>query len=109
MLRCYYAHPMSLYNTPQEQRDIILLESLGFEVLNPNRAEYIGFDLDEFCDLANSCDVLAFRALADGSITSGVYEELREHPRVFELPSALSRRRLTVEQTLAALAESGQR
>lgn len=36
----YYAHCQSIYNTPQEQRDLELLKTLGFEVLNPNEKEH---------------------------------------------------------------------
>lgn len=39
MKKVYYAHSLHLYNTPQEKRDIELLEKLGFEVLNPNQPE----------------------------------------------------------------------
>ena len=28
-MRVYYAHPLSLYDTPQETRDIATLEALG--------------------------------------------------------------------------------
>ena len=109
MPKCYYAHPMSIYDTAQEKRDIDLLQYLGFEVVNPNRAQYTGYDMDDFCNLARTCDVVAFRALPDGSITSGVAEEIKAHWAVFELPSAISRRSLTITETLEALHESGQR
>lgn len=35
-MKIYYAHAQSLYGTKQETRDIACLESLGFEVVNPN-------------------------------------------------------------------------
>jgi len=37
--KIYYAHPLNIYNTAQEKRNIATLESLGFEVVNPNCAE----------------------------------------------------------------------
>lgn len=36
----YYAHCQAIYDTPQEQRDVELLKTLGFEVLNPNMPEH---------------------------------------------------------------------
>lgn len=107
LLRCYYAHPMSIYGTPQEARDVELLQSLGFDVVNPSTLETD--DMDEFCNIAAGCDLVAFRALPDGSISCGVAEEISSNSRVIELPAAISRRSLTLEQTLQALAESGQR
>ena len=107
MPKCYYAHPMSIYGTPQETRDIELLESLGFEVVNPSEMSFD--DLDDYCTVAAGCDLVAFRSLPDGSITSGVAEEIKTSERVIELPSAISRRSLTLEQTIQALMESGQR
>lgn len=116
--RCYYAHAMSLYNTPQEARDIKLLEAMGYEVLNPNTPEHNDGcnkrtnPMDYFIELvALSCDVLAFRAMPDGSITQGVAIEIRAAaPKpVFELPSGVKRRTLTLDQTRDYLAELGQR
>ena len=40
----YYAHPMAIYGTPQEDRDIETLENLGFTVVNPNT-----FDIADQC------------------------------------------------------------
>lgn len=36
MLTVYYAHCVAIYSTPQEDRDVALLEDLGFSVINPN-------------------------------------------------------------------------
>jgi hypothetical protein len=41
-VRIYYAHCMAIYNTPQEARDIDLLETIFSEfnyVVNPNKPE----------------------------------------------------------------------
>ena len=38
-MRCYYAHCIAIYSTPQEDRDVFTLESMGFEVTNPNSPE----------------------------------------------------------------------
>lgn len=110
-MKCYYAHPMSLYGTPQEARDIKTLEKLGFEVVNPSQFVNPGM---RFCLAAvEKCGVLAFRATPDGSVTSGVGAEIENAAKcglpVIELPSALARRTLTVEQTYEYLQETGQR
>lgn len=115
-LSVYYAHSMAIYNTRQEQRDILLLESLGFEVVNPNTPEHSAKakgKMEYYCELATQCDVIAFRALPDGSIGSGVAKEIEDAMAadcmVIELPSCISRRKLNIEQTIEHLRECGQR
>ena len=128
-MKIYYAHPMFLYGTPQEKRDIETLKVLGFEVINP--ADYeeefrskrdisaletydSRFNLDPmsfWTDLACSCDALAFRAFPDGSIGAGIVEEIysmRNKP-VVEIPSGIQKRSLTVNETREILTELGQR
>jgi hypothetical protein len=107
--RVYYAHPMSLYGTPQESRDVELLQSLGFEVVNPNAPAFSRLTFNNYLTLAATCDLIAFRALPDGSITCGVAKEIKMGPPVIELPSGVSRRALTLQQTLETLAELGER
>jgi len=126
-LKVYYAHFMGIYNTEQEKRDIELLESLGFEIINPNNksiSERFGVLLDVgtpylaafnkvFGELVRDCDLLAFRSLPDGSISSGVYMEI-EYAKdslkpIIELPSRLTRRKLSKEETIEALKEFGVR
>ncbi len=47
-MKIYYAHPMSLYGTLQEKRDIETLKALGFEVVNPvDYQEEFKSNLDE--------------------------------------------------------------
>lgn len=123
-MRVYYAHCLAIYNTPQETRDLMTLERLGFNVLNPNRAVYQehadrmkkqGDDVlvNVFFPLVKECDVFAFRALPDGAIPSGVAEELRyarSHDiPVLELPSATARRTIGLAETREYLLEVGQR
>jgi hypothetical protein len=118
---------MALYGTPQEVRDVALLEALGFDVDNPNNPvtatrclslHESGVDSGAimervFKPRAETCDVLVFRALPDGSIPAGVAKEiewaLAAGKPVIELPSGFRRRVLTVEQTREYLAEVGQR
>lgn len=121
-MKVYYAHCMALYGTPQEQRDIELLEGLGYEVVNPSSPSVVA-DLAElpsgalrmayFERFADECDLVAFRALPDLSITSGVAKELgwfqdRGKP-ILELPSGLRRRFMSLEATRDYLCEVGQR
>ena len=153
-MRIYYAHCMAIYNTPQENRDVAMLEDLfrtdvsgGWmgDVVNPNTPEvneacrelraawnenrlevdvpgYPGGTYDSasaavmdriFKPLVLSCEALAFRALPDGSIPSGVAQEIQWAVQaglpVIELPSAVNRRTLTIEQTREYLSEIGQR
>jgi hypothetical protein len=121
MSKVYYAHCQANYGTPQEQRDLFLLRALGFDVLNPNSPEVQSLlmhaskdnKMAVFQPLVESCDWLAFRALPDGSISAGVAKEIawaQEAGKcVLELPSAILRRTLTVEQTRQYLSEVGQR
>jgi len=113
----YYAHSIALYDTPQEARDVALLGDLGFEVYNPNNekdaAGYKTFGMKHFQDIVQNCMALAFRANPDGSINTGVAEEIElarnSHQLVIELPSGVSRRKLTVQQTRELLREQGVR
>lgn len=118
----YYAHPMYLYGKPQEKRDVLMLEEMGFEVINPNQeihqtgySEYRKGNPENpmkyFTDLAGSCDVIAFRAFPDGKIGGGVYLEVVENmdkPH-FELPRMIKARGLDHETTVRHLEELGQR
>jgi len=125
-MKIYYAHCQSLFGTPQEKRDIELLTSLGFDVVNPGDASYkdkviemkaSGFTSGEiityFGHEVERCDVLAFRALPDGAIPAGVameikYAQTRGYP-VIELPSSVQRRTISIDLTWEYLRESGQR
>jgi hypothetical protein len=147
-VRIYYAHCMAIYNTPQENRDVAVLEEIFGRhntVVNPNHPEvnlectqlrnawnenrlevdvpgYPGGTYNTASDavmdrifkpMVKECDALAFRGLPDGTIPSGVAQEIiwaREAGLpVIELPSAIDRRTLTLQQTRDYLAEIGQR
>jgi hypothetical protein len=104
-MRIYYAHCIAIYHTPQEHRDIELIESVfpGATVINPSsraiadECEAVRRDVASFNQyrlagppqdpshevmervfqpLAKTCDVLVFRALPDGMIPAGVYKEI---------------------------------
>jgi hypothetical protein len=92
-LTCYYAHSQTTYGTPQESEDIRLLESLGFDVVNPNVPQYQGGKGMEFyLKLASNADVVAFRCLPTGKISPGVSQELGVAKRRIELPSGVEER-----------------
>lgn len=135
MLKIYYAHSMSLYNTPQESRDIKLLEDLGFEVVNPNdpmlkdEVERIKFHaIDEqltkdqvserimkhfFENVIPQCDALAYRAFIDQKIGAGVWGEiycaLELKKPVIELPTITVGRMLDIKETRNYLELLGER
>jgi hypothetical protein len=118
----YYAHSIALYGTPQEARDIEVLRSLGFKVINPGDPEICEVvapltnhdaRMAFFEQYADSCDAIVFRALPGGAIPSGVMKEIewfneRGKP-VLELPGFAIRPVLSYEQTKAYLHEVGQR
>jgi nucleoside 2-deoxyribosyltransferase len=120
----YYAHSVHLYNTEQEKRDIILLESLGFNVFNPN-TEYIQQDIKKLREKSNDsvmeyfdnvidvCDILAFRSHLDGKIPSGVGYEikyaLKTGKPVFEIPLLFEKRFLSRDETKEYLKILGNR
>ena len=114
-MRVYYAHCMALYNTPQEKRDVVLLRKLGFEVVNPNTKECDQgaklYGMHYFKRFAKTCDLVAFRALPDGAIPSGVALELEWFKElskpVIELPSGVERRGISREATRQYLREVG--
>ena len=128
-MKAYYAHCQSLYDTAQEERDVVTLHRLGFDVVSPNSTEThlacekikaeskLTDPRDEvmayFYKFAKECDCIAFRALPDGSISSGVYLEITmfqsEGKPVFEIPSGLQRRGLGLEQTREYMREVGYR
>ncbi len=113
----YYAHPISLYNTKQEVRDIELLEKLNFQVVNPNSANaeesYKVQGMEYFKDVIKGCQALAFRSFSDGSIPAGIAKEIAYAKEfglpIFELPSGICRRSLSVEATRETLQELGTR
>lgn len=113
----YYAHSVALYGTQRERRDISDLEKMGFRVENPNqrhhRERYLLEGMPYFLSVVSVCDALVFRANPDGSINAGVSQEIIRASSLFkpviELPGNMTRRTLTVNETLNYLEEQGHR
>lgn len=108
MKKVYYAHPVTHYGTIVEELDIIILQNMGFEVINPNsentNTAYKEKGMQVFFDMIDTCDVLAFRSFNDGMIGAGVKKEIEyalaaKGLCVFELQRDILDRSLTVEQT----------
>lgn len=116
-MKIYYARPISLYNTKQEERDLLTLTQLGLDVLNPNKEElqkrYREEGMDVFTQAVKDCDALAFRSFFDGKISAGVKKEIDaamalDKP-VIELPTITSHRILSVDDTRTYLTLNGNR
>jgi len=116
-MKIYYARPISLYNTKQEERDLSLLVYLFKDVVNPNKEElqrrYDIEGMDVFTSAVKDCDALAFRSFQDGKISAGVKKEIdaaiENGKPVFELPTITSSRILSVEDTREYLKLLGHR
>ena len=116
-MKIYFARPINLYKTPQDQRDIETLEKLGFEVVNPDKEtlseRYKREGMSVFLQAVQDCNALAFRATVNMGITAGVFKEIEEAKQlglpIIELPTIFSNRVLSVEDTRLYLELTGQR
>lgn len=118
-MKAYYARPISVDGTKQQERDIQLIRGLGFEPypVGPEKEEaltrYRSEGMDAFRPYVEGSAVLIFRAFPDGSIGAGVAKEIAwaeaKGIPVVEFPRQISRRTLSVEHTRDMLAELGQR
>lgn len=116
-MKIYYARPISLYNTKQEERDLLLLTQLSLDVVNPNKEElqqrYQSEGMDVFTQAVSDCDALAFRSFQDGNISAGVKKEIDKAIElgkpVIELPTITSQRVLSVDDTRKYLELLGSR
>lgn len=115
MKTAYYARPINIYGSKQDQRDIATITRCGFDPVDITaediQEKYASEGMSCFLEVVRGCDILFFRALPDGSIPAGVAKEIDEAQcqgiPVVELPSAISRRYLNVEQTRVYLQEVG--
>lgn len=119
MKKAYYARPINIDNTPQQERDYNLILALGFEPHPVGEekkailASYQKIGMEAFRPAVEASQALIFRAFPDGSIGSGVAQEiswaLAAGVPVIEFPRQIERRVLDVAATRAMLAELGQR
>lgn len=131
-LKVYYAHFMGIFNTPQEKRDIEMLERLGLEVVNPNTPgiqaqvkkqlkieSYMSMFNTVFFFRVRNCEVFAFRPLPDGRIPGGIAMELKVAQEwrnkddsskiIIELPCGIHSRSMGKEDTREYLENMGER
>lgn len=123
-LRCYYAHTTTSYGSTIERKDVELLERLGFEVINPNQEKYaLGcamyagkYGKDKVIDyfkviITHDCDMVAFRSLPNGKISSGIAAEIAYARQInlpiIELPCSLDIRFMDYPETKQYLIELG--
>ena len=118
--KIYYAHPVSLYDSKQEERDLALLALLwpNAEIYNPNKEldqqKYKEFGFDWFLDRVADCDMVVFRAFPDGQLGAGVWSEVVYAKNecvlpVVELPFLMESRKLSVSDTREYLKHAGRR
>jgi hypothetical protein len=116
----YYAHPMSMYGSPQEERVIKLLSFIHPKAMIYNPSEDAGVKegykekgMKYFYDIITDCDFLYFRAFPDGKIGAGVWGEIqhgiKECCHVLELPAITSSRALSIDDTREYLKLYGKR
>ena len=113
----YYARPISLYGTKQEERDIALIERMGYEAIQINKKEIqsrvAAEGMEVFLPLVQQASALFFRGFLGGAIGAGVAKEIAWAEEagipVLEIPSGIGMRTLTVEATRDCLKELGAR
>lgn len=107
-MKVYYAHFKGIYNTLREAKDLDILRKLfpNADIINPNSSEhasaYKNDGMKHFTDIVKSSDCVVFRALSNGKITAGVWQEIKvakdNHIPVIELPNLINRK-LSVKKT----------
>jgi len=118
--KIYYAHPLSIYDSPQEERDLALLKFLwpDAEVYNPNSKldtdKYKEYGFSWFLDRVADCDLVVFRGFPGGRIGAGVWREIEFAEvncsiPVMEIPIILESRCLTIDDTREYLKHAGKR
>lgn len=117
MSKAYYGRCMAIYGTPQEKRDIELIQRLGYRVipfppqssLDERKAKGENVMETVFKPLVKSSDIMFFRGLPSGDIPAGVGKEIEWAKEaslpVLEIPSMTASRTLTLECTREYLRE----
>jgi hypothetical protein len=121
-MKVYYARPISLYGTKQEERDLAMLNKMVdgnvlWDIVNPNKAElaerYKKEGMDVFLEAVKDCNGLVYRSFPDGKISAGVKKEIDKAIElgkwVFELPTITEARVLSVDATREYLQYLGNR
>lgn len=117
-MRVYYAHPIDIYNTMQEVRDVELLTNVFCSdiIINPNSREnevaYQTIGMSHFLEIVDECDLLVFRGYPMGRIPAGVWKEIsrarEKNIPVLELPTLVDRA-MSVDDTRQFIKEIGTR
>jgi hypothetical protein len=79
-MRVFYSHPMKLYGSATERREISLIEKrfVGWEIVDPSthqRNADPGRETEYYLRLVDSCDCLVFSRYF-GNVTEGVKPEV---------------------------------
>jgi hypothetical protein len=79
-MRVFYSHPMKLYGSAAEKREISLIEKrfVGYEIIDPSRLqapEEPRRETEYYLQLVDSCDCLVF-SRHYGNVTEGVKPEV---------------------------------
>ncbi len=74
-MRVFYSHPMKLYGSSAEKREIALIEKrfVGYEVVDPSTLK--PRETEYYLELVDSCDCLVF-SRHYGNVTEGVKPEV---------------------------------
>lgn len=116
-MKVYFARPINLYNTNQDERDIETIKQLGFIVVNPNKLElqsrYEKEGMDVFFEALSDCDAIFFRSFYNLKISAGVQKEIDKgielNKIIIELPTLTEERTLSVADTRNYLKYTGYR
>lgn len=116
-MKAFYSRPITLFGTKQEKRDINIIQSLGYDVLDYKTDEilqdYNNRGMVVFEELVKKCDILFYRSFIDLKIGAGVLKEvnaaIKNNIPVFELPTITESRILNVQETKNYLFLMGQR
>lgn len=112
-MKAYYARPISLYGTKQEERDMAIIRDFGFEPIDVKKANYRDQGMAVFEPMVKEAKALFFRSFPDLSIGAGVAKEIQWAHEcaipVAELPHVFSRRILSVDETRRMLEYLGAR
>jgi len=118
--KIYYAHPISMYETPLEQEDLDMLKRLHplAIIYNPatdlkSNKGYKKYGMEYFYKIIDDCVYLYFRSFSNGKIGAGVWGEIKRaksvHCEVIEIPTLSKDRKLSIEDTREYLKHDGKR